>query len=221
MGFRRVADQDIERYFDAKAGCCSPERLGWRPIDRPTRALEAELIAHGVGGASVLELGCGTGELVRDLLRAGASRATGLDISPSSIARARGAAESDGLGDRMTFEAANAATARLEPHDAVVHDKVICCYPDAAAFLANSLPAARQTYAFSMPRTDGVWAVLTRTWIGFENAFHALRRRRFRAHTHSAGMVHEIVERAGFRLRRRRRTGGWLIAVYSREPGSR
>jgi magnesium-protoporphyrin O-methyltransferase len=221
MGSRRVADQDIERYFDARAGCCAPERLGWRPIDRPTRALEKELVAHGVGGMSVLEVGCGTGELVRDLLGAGASRATGLDISPSSIARARGAAEKDGLAARLRFVAANGATARLEPHDILVHDKVICCYPDAAQFLANTLPAARDAYAFSMPRTDGVWRVLTRTWIGLENALHRIRRRGFRAHTHNARTVHEIIEHAGFALRRRRVTGGWLIAVYSRgSPGT-
>lgn len=213
----KVRDRDIETYFDDKAGCCSPEKLGWRPIDRPTRVLEQELIALGVAGKTVLELGCGTGELVRDLIRAGASRAIGVDISPNSVARARGAAAGDGLAGVMTFVAGNAVTTELAQHDVVVHDKVVCCYPEWEPFIEHSLGAAREICAFSMPRTDGPWALLTRAWIGIENVLHRLHRRGFRAHAHDSVAIDRAVTRAGFALRRRRTTGGWLIAIYGRE----
>jgi SAM-dependent methyltransferase len=56
----------------------------------------------------VLELGCGTGWLTFQLARAGAAAVTGVDSSPSQIARARAAAEDLGLADRVRLEIGDA-----------------------------------------------------------------------------------------------------------------
>jgi magnesium-protoporphyrin O-methyltransferase len=215
---RRSTDQDIARFFDEKVGCCStPADARSHPLkERMTRAFEDALLAEGVAGKSVLELGCGEGRLTRRLVRAGAVRATGLDLSANAVAAARRGAQEDGLADRVAFHTGNAAEAALEPHDIVVHNRVICCYEDPEELLANSLPAARSVYAYTIPRTDGVWAALTRVGTVFENADHRLHRRGFRVFVHDPRGVRRAVEAAGFRLKRRGTSLGWLIAIYAR-----
>ena len=56
----------------------------------------------------MLELGCGTGWLTFQLARAGAAAVTGVDSSPSQIARARAAAEKLDLGHSVQFEVGDA-----------------------------------------------------------------------------------------------------------------
>src|SRR5262249_28732203 len=58
----------------------------------------------------VLDIGCGTGQTTREAARlAAAGHALGIDVSEAAIARAREAAEADGLGN-VRFEQADAAT---------------------------------------------------------------------------------------------------------------
>lgn len=187
-------------------------------MDRVTRTLKAAILAEGVEGVDVLDLGCGTGDIARGLVLAGARRATGIDLSPGAVARAQLLAAEDGVGERTTFLAGNAATASLDQHDLVVLDKVICCFADLSQLLANSVPAARSAYAFSMPRSDGAWGPWARVAIAIENANHWAHRRGFRAYAHDARAVHAALEAAGFRLRQRRTSFGWLCAVYTRDP---
>src|SRR5215469_11729806 len=57
----------------------------------------------------VLDIGCGTGQTTREAARlAAAGHALGIDVSEAAIARAREAAEADGLGN-VRFEQADAA----------------------------------------------------------------------------------------------------------------
>lgn len=58
-----------------------------------------------LSGASVLNLGCGLGAMDRILARDhGASRVLGIDIEAQLIARARAAADRDGLDNRVKFQ---------------------------------------------------------------------------------------------------------------------
>src|SRR5688572_15997049 len=125
---RRSSDDDIAEYFDQNIDCCAPRRdPAKRPGVKLARLLEKELRAAGLQGRSVLELGCGRGELSADLVRAGAARVTGMDLSPDNIEAARRISSEDELNDRLEFRVGNAAVADLSPHDVIVHHRVICC----------------------------------------------------------------------------------------------
>jgi len=214
---RRAKPEDITVYFDENIDCCAPRR---DPTKRPgvklARLLENELRSVGLDGRTVLELGCGRGELSEELLGAGASRVTGIDLSPDNIEAARRIAMEDGLGDRARFFVGNAATADLSPHDAVVHHRVICCYPDPKGLLDNSIAATGSVYGFSMPRSKGLVGLVVRMTLRLENLTHWIKRRGFRAYVHDERLVDAALRSAGFRLRGRSNKGGWFAAVYAR-----
>jgi SAM-dependent methyltransferase len=214
---RRPKDEDIAQYFDDNIDCCAPRR---DPTKRPgvklARLLEKELRAAGLEGRTVLELGCGRGELSEELLKAGASRVTGMDLSPDNIAAARQMASEDGSPGRIEFHVGNAATADLAPHDVVVHHRVICCYPDPNGLLDNSIAVAGSVYGLSMPRSSGIIGLFVRIALRFENLLHMVKGRGFRAYVHDERFVHEILRAAGFRLQGRSNRLGWFAAVYAK-----
>lgn len=62
-----------------------------------------ETLAPHVNGRSVLDLGCGVGQLGVHLMRHGCAHYTGIDISPVAVEEAARLAAQAGLSDRMTF----------------------------------------------------------------------------------------------------------------------
>jgi len=180
------------------------------------RLLEKELRAAGLEGRTVLELGCGRGELSGELLAAGAARVTGMDLSPDNIAAAGKFASEDGLTGRLEFRVGNAATADLAPHDVVVHHRVICCYPDPNGLLGNSIGVAGSVYGLSMPRSSGIIGLFVRIALHFENLLHRIKRRDFRAYVHDERIVDETLRAAGFRPIGRSNRLGWFAAVYAK-----
>ena len=55
------------------------------------------MAANGLQGSTVLEVGCGFGALAIELVRRGASRAVGEDLSPKMIETAKRLAAENGL----------------------------------------------------------------------------------------------------------------------------
>ncbi len=214
---KRPSGEDIAQYFDQNIDCCAPRReASKRPGVKLARLLEKELRAAGVQGRSVLEVGCGRGELSIELLAAGASRVTGMDLSPDNIEVARRISLEDGLSDRVAFLVGNAAEADLTAHDVMVHHRVICCYPDPHGFLRNTIAAGRIVQAFSMPRSAGFMGIVVRVTLFFENLVHRLKKRRFRAYVHDERVVDAALRAAGFHLHGRSNRLGWFAAVYTK-----
>jgi SAM-dependent methyltransferase len=85
-------------------------------IGRPQPALLATLDQLAIG-PTVLDLGCGTGELALTLARRGHD-VTGIDISPVAIARARAKAAADNL--TVHFEVQDATRLTLPPADTLI-----------------------------------------------------------------------------------------------------
>lgn len=96
-GYAAKREQSVQRFW---------RRLGGRPDFR---------------GATVLDLGCGNGELSRDIVRAGAHSVLGIDIERRLVDRASQLSDADGTADVATFQAIDIA--ELEGHarfDAIV-----------------------------------------------------------------------------------------------------
>lgn len=213
---------------DSGHGCCFDD---WarhdarraRRRDRPdavTRALLDALDDSGLRDRSLLEVGCGVGELTLACLDRGAARATGTDLSTEAIDQARSLAAERGLAARARFVVADGSTAPLERHDVVALNRVICCFPDADGLVHHTSAAAQATYAVVLPRSDGLAGLLTRTLVGAGNALFRLRRRTFgsyRAFVHDVAALDLRLREAGLRpVHRRHVRYVWHLAVYER-----
>jgi magnesium-protoporphyrin O-methyltransferase len=171
-------------------------------------------------GRTVLDLGCGTGDLALATLARGAARATGVDLGPGAIEGARELARQRRVEDRSTFLVGDAAKVPLDRHDVVLLNRVLCCYPDIDGLLDNSLSAARSLYAFTAPPSAGLAGMFARAETRLANIWFRIRDRKFRgfrAHVHDLEAVDRRIREAGFRpIVEGRRRLVWHLAVYER-----
>jgi magnesium-protoporphyrin O-methyltransferase len=208
-------DSRIARHFDAKVA----ERLarGQDAVLVPvSERLRDALLSVGPAGRTLLELGCGRGGLLLALTQAGAASGTGVDLSAASIDAARNRFAQAQLSDRVRLSVGDAARIPLEPQDWVILDRVMCCYPDIERLLANTLPAARRLYAFTVPSSRGWRGVIARLEEWLENAWNSLRGRPCPGYVHDLDLIESRLANAGFRLRQRDHRRLWHIAIYER-----
>jgi magnesium-protoporphyrin O-methyltransferase len=168
----------------------------------------------------VLDLGCGTGDLALAALGRGASRASGVDLGPGAIREAEALARERHLDDRASFEVGDASKLPLEPHDVVVLNRVLCCYPEVGPLIGNSLPAAGSVYAFTAPVSTGPIGWFSRAQARIGNVWYRIRDAKFagfRVYIHDLSAVDRRIRDAGFHpVVRRRHRVVWQLAVYER-----
>jgi magnesium-protoporphyrin O-methyltransferase len=166
---------------------------------------------------SVLELGCGPGAMLTELLTGGARSATGFDLSAEALSEARDRTIESGVADRATFVNADAARAKLPAHEWVVLDKVICCYPDPDALVGNSIAAAERLYAFALPASHGWRALLSRLFLGIENTVLKAFQRPCPGYVHDVTRIERRLRDAGF-VERFSTTAQWFwhVAIFER-----
>ncbi|MGZ5214446.1 MAG: methyltransferase domain-containing protein [Actinomycetota bacterium] len=185
-----------------------------------TRDLLDALGPARLEGRTVLDLGCGTGDLALGALARGATRATGVDLGSGAIDQARALARQRLAEDRSTFSVGDAATMHLEPHDVVILNRVLCCYPGVNALLDNSLSAASDVYAFTAPPSAGLAGTFARAETRLANAWYRIRDKKFhgfRVHVHDLEAVDRRIREAGFSpIVNGRRRLVWRLAIYER-----
>ena len=211
----KPVDPRIARHFDQRMR--NAAALGEFPaMVEVSQGLLSLLDDVGVERPTLLELGCGSAALMVSLLERGAVSADGVDLSPGSIATARRRAEVAGVESKVDFVVGDGSVVPVEPHDWVVLDRVICCYGDLEALLANSIGAARKRYVFSVPLDSGWRGLVNRFWRAVENATNRLRGRPCPGYTHSIAKIQQRLRDAGFEPLRDRRIGLWYAAVFER-----
>jgi len=166
-----------------------------------------------IRGLSVLEIGCGIGSLNMELVKAGASRSLGVDASEASIEVARILREKLGLKN-VELKALDFVNAKAPRLDAVVSDKVICCYPDMEKLIKASALRAREYYGIIYPREH----VLMHMFATFGNWFNWFSRKRkgFRFYIHSNRKIRKRIESHGLERVFDKQTLIWNIEVYRR-----
>ena len=113
------------------------------------------LVADGVDGLTVLDIGGGIGAIHHDLLRAGARSVTDVDGSTAYLDAAREEARRQGHAARIDYrhgDFVQLATG-ITPADIVILLRVLCCYPDMHALVQASAGRARRSYGVIYPRS--------------------------------------------------------------------
>jgi len=191
-----------------------------RTVAGVTAPLLRGLEDAGIRDRTVLDVGCGIGDLAIEAVRRGAARAFGFELSAKAVDEARRLATERGVADRTSFEVGDGAEIRLPKADVVVLNRVFCCYRDADALLENSLSAAGSVYAFTTPPSKGLGGAFVKLQSRFWNVWYRLRDRKFqgfRVFVHDVDRIDARVQAAGFRpIRREARRFVWHLAVYAR-----
>ena len=183
-------------------------------LGRRARLIVDFLQARGLEGRSVLDIGGGIGALHLELLKAGASRAIGVDASSANVETACLLAEELGLTDRVDeihgdfLERQN----DVPVSDIVTLDRAICCYPAVADLLSAAAGRARSIIGISMPRRTP-WM---RVGIRLIDVMLAITRHRFRVYYHSPKLVDGTLQAHGFRKVYQQPTGLWETIIYER-----
>ena len=201
--------------FDEKQARRDAARYRRRGLMKDAAAGVAFLRRRGIRGLTVLEVGGGIGAALVELLRAGAARAVNAELSPAYEPVAAELLRESGVeASRVEFRTGDfvADAASIEPVDAVIMNRVVCCYDDYDALLVAAADRARRYLVFTYPRDSA----LSRLVAGLENLGFRLSGKEFRSFVHPASAMLEVVERRGFRLAEERRAPIWLTAALER-----
>jgi protein-L-isoaspartate O-methyltransferase len=191
-----------------------------RGLDDTQRRIVSFLTERGIGDASVLEIGGGVGEIQVELLSRGARRATNLEISRNYETEATALLERSGMSARVTRRFLDIATSpdEVEPADAVILHRVVCCYPDYQKLLSAAASHARRLLVFSHPPRT----LFSRAILGFENLLHRVRGSGFRAFVHPPEAMIAAAQAQGMSVSYRHRGLSWDIVGLERlaEPSA-
>jgi SAM-dependent methyltransferase len=213
---------------DEKDGCCFDDWVDhWskrakkrRTVAGVTAPLLAALEQAGIRDRSILDIGCGIGDLATEAVSRGATQAFGVELSAKAVEEARRLAADRGVADRISFQVGDGAKVPLPRADIVVLNRVFCCYPDIEALLENSLSAAGVAYAFTVPPSTGLTGSFVRVQVRLANAWYRLcdsKFRGFRVFVHDVKAIDARVQAAGFHpIQTGSRRIVWHLAVYVR-----
>ncbi len=192
----------------------SGRRYRKKGLGKVQQRLASAIKAAGIENASLLDIGCGVGYLHQSLLKEGAVKATGIDLSEKMVAEARALAEEQSLSDRTDYITGDFVTiaAKLPAADVTILDKVVCCYPDAKTLIERSVEKTRKVYALTYPRAH----LMNRMMTGVEAFCMKIIRCDFRPYVHDPDSIERWIEAGGFRKRRQHQSLIWLTQVYIR-----
>jgi hypothetical protein len=193
------------------ASCCDPrgcdsffgrrfarrvaKRYRKRGLDATARQIVRFLESSGVENATVLEVGGGVGELQIELLKRGATRTVNLELSPAYEPEAEALLAEAGLTDRVDRRLHDIAVEPdgVEPADAVVLHRVVCCYPDYERLLDAAAGRARRLLVFSYPRRNPV----SRLFVAGQNLAFRITRKEFRTFAHPPDSMLAVLRARG------------------------
>lgn len=205
--------EGTEKFF-SKGASSYAKKFRRHGLDRSQRLIAENLATRGLSNQTLLEIGCGVGALHLTLLKRGAAGATGVEISGRMIDKARELAAELNVAERVTYRVGDFVpmSATLPQGDAVILDKVICCYADPVELIASSSAKARVWYAVSYPRNT----MLAKALFKFSGVISELLRGSFSPLYYETSMIETTIERNGFAEVYSGTTPVWQVKVYRR-----
>ena len=211
------------------AGCCTPTAYG-KLFNRRVAAKDARRyrkrgltgtartlaeLAGDVSGATVLDVGGGIGAIELELIRAGALRATNMEISGAYEDEAEKLLAEHGYAGSVDRRVGDfvADGNTVGEHDIVVLHRVVCCYPDADALVGEAATHAGRLLLLTYPQER--WYV--RAGVRVINVFLRLSGSGFRTYAHPVERIFAAAARHGLTPTAGERTGAlWESASLSR-----
>jgi Methyltransferase domain len=183
-------------------------------LDRTSRRIVDFLKAEGVEGSTLLEVGGGVGAIQIELLKAGASRAVSVELTPTYEEAAADLLREAGLEGRVERKVMDFAEAdgAVETADVVVMNRVLCCYADMPRLAGAAADHAGRLLVMSFPRAS--WWM--RIGVGIANVMLWLTRREFHIFVHSPSRIFETSERHGLAAVLDQRGVMWTVAALRR-----
>jgi magnesium-protoporphyrin O-methyltransferase len=205
---------DYDEQFNAEEARRDLLQYRANGADPSTRRLVHALIAHGVEGATLLDIGGGIGAVQLELLEAGVASSVDVDASLSYLQVAEAEADERGWGDRTRYLHGDFTRLadEVEPADIVTLDRVVCCYADARALIGRSASKARRLFGLVHP-VDRWW---TRVLGTIGNLGYRVFRNPYRMHVHRQALIDSLVRAEGLEPVSVRTAWFWRTAVYRR-----
>jgi 2-polyprenyl-3-methyl-5-hydroxy-6-metoxy-1,4-benzoquinol methylase len=189
-GYRQV--------FSEKDARSQARRYRKKGLDGVSERIVKLLLAQGVEGKTVLEVGGGIGAIQLELLRAGAASAVSVELTPTYEAVATELLAEAGVADRVQRRVVDFVEAgqELATADIVILNRVVCCYPDMPRLVGTAAEHARTALVMSFPK-ERWW---TKVLLAMTNAGFRLTRREFHVFLHPTSGIREAAESRGLRV---------------------
>ncbi len=181
-------------------------------LEKNQRQMIGLLDQTGIDNAQLLEIGCGIGYLHQALLRDGAERATGIDMSARMLSEAHRLAQASGLAGRTDYHQGDFVELAdsVPMADITILDKVICCYPDPEQLMKLALAKTRRVMALTYPRNR----LPTRIGVALMTGLLRLAGCGFRPYLHNPADIERWITAEGFRRHDSEQTFEWSTDVY-------
>jgi len=213
----RAAVDGTNEFFNAQARRLE-KQFKKKGLRKEQKYLVEGIRHSGMHDAEILEIGCGVGGLHLSLLKEGAAKATGFDISEKMIASAQKLSREMELQDRAQYWHGDFVTMHdnAPAADVTILDKVICCYENAPQLIALSTAKTRRIYAVSYPRQNAFVRFM------FRNAKYFLKLfgQSFHPYYHEPKQVQQWIAETGFEKVYENETIVWLIQIFQRQRES-
>jgi 16S rRNA G966 N2-methylase RsmD len=199
--------------FGDKQARRDARRYRTKGLDDAARWMVDAVVAAGVDGASVLEIGGGVGAIQLELLKAGAESTVNVELSSGYEGEAARLAEEVGLAGRSERRIGDAVEdAELGEADVVVMHRVVCCYPDYERLVGTAARRARRTLVFTHPPGH----VVARCAMAVATLWQRLVGGGVAAYAHPPSAMAEVARAHGLEPIARRRQGIWHGDAFAR-----
>ena len=191
--------------------CCSPKGYQWifsektargdaqsyrrKGLDATSQLIVDYLKQRGVEGRTILEVGGGVGAIQIELLKAGATSAISVELTPTYEEVALELLHEAGLEDRVERRVMDFAHSANEfaMADIVIMNRVICCYPDMPLLAGSAADHSAEVLVMSFPK-ERWW---TRLMLALGNFVLRVMQRQFQVFVHPPEKILAEAERHG------------------------
>jgi SAM-dependent methyltransferase len=190
------------------------KRFRRRGLEKAQKLLVEGVKREPLQARELLDIGCGIGALHLTLLKEGAGRSLGVDLSEGMIQQAERLASELGVREKTSYLLGDFVTpADLLPQaDITLLDNVVCCYEQLHPLIEKSIAKTNRIFALTHPRDSFPVRAVFKTQIFVAKVF----RQSFHPFWHDWEEMKSYIRSKGFHLKCENSTLVWDVLVFTR-----